>query len=143
MGRPVTYFDYKPINIYPADNQVPELVNQHGIPVPPAIVPDHIATGANPDQGPFTSAGVEVGYPNNRLYKLYNQAKGIMNLTTTWLFISPAENVRYDNYSQDVQPPRSPGRQKAGNSPTTGVYTGRYELESYSYYGGIQEDYPV
>lgn len=140
MGRPVTYYDYKPVNIYPADNQVPELVNQHPIPVPPAIVPDHINLGARPDQGPFASAGVDVRYPGRDL-ALYNQEKGFMGQSTTWIFFTTRQPVRYDDYNQGVQPPRSAGRQKAGTAPSTGVYTGRYELESYSYYSGIQEDY--
>lgn len=141
MGRPVTYFDYVPVNIFPIDNQVPELANNdRQIPVPPAMVPEHIALGARPDQGPFASAGVEVMYPDNTAYELYNQGRGFYPLAVTWQFFTNRQPVRYDTYSQGVQPPRSAGRQKAGQSPTTGIYTGRQETESYAYYGGLPNE---
>lgn len=132
-GHPI-YLDYHPINIYPEDNQVEEVVSQHPIPVPPALSPDHIYTGARYNQGPFTSAGVELNY-RNRDYSLYNQAKPFYPLATTWLFIAPEPVIRYDIYNEGAQMPRSPGRQKSGQAPTGGVYTG------YQYYPN-QPPYP-
>ncbi len=137
-GHPI-YIDYVPQSIYPYANQDPKRVNQHPIPVPPAIVPDHVDLGYAYDRGPFASAGVEIEYPASQNYELYNQARGPYPLANTFLYIAPTEPYRKDPYNQRVQAARSEGTQKSGSAPTYGVYTGRYELESYSYYSGEEE----
>lgn len=139
-GHPF-YLSYVPESIYPYDNQVPALVNQHPITVPPAIVPDHINVGARPDQGPFTSAGVEVHYPSRDL-RLYNQARGFYPLANTWLYFAPQQPVRRDYYINQATQPRSPGQQKSGQAPNQGIYTGTGTSVDYQeYYSSISGDY--